>query len=123
MSKSLVGDPKPDIDQAGLGGQYEEEQERPGDIESPELWSVLQTPGGRFRAGKSYRPDPSASRAAVKAEDYKLGPVFFCTLVVVHHLDDVFDLLRKLSSDPSAFVIRGMLARLIHGTALEGWRM
>ena len=110
MSELLVGDPKPDIDQAGLGGQYEEEQERPGDIESPELWSVLQTPGGRFRAGKSYRPDPSASRAAVKAEDYKLGPVFFCTLVVVHHLDDVFDLLRKLSSDPSAFVIRGMLA-------------
>jgi hypothetical protein len=107
MSDSIVDDPKSDIGE--FSDWDDEEQDRPADIPT-ELWSVLQTPGGRFRAGKSYRPDPSAARTAVKAEDYKLGFVFFCSLVSVHNLDGVFDLLKTLSADPSAFIIRGMLA-------------
>jgi hypothetical protein len=45
----------------------------------PELLWILRAPGGSFRAGKSYRPDPTGSRTAVKAADYKLGAVFLCT--------------------------------------------
>jgi hypothetical protein len=81
----------------------------PGDIPIAEIWCVLRTPGGRLRAGKSYRPDPSGARTAVKAADYKMSAFFLCSLVSVHNLEDVLDLLRDLSTDDCAFLIRGML--------------
>ena len=99
MCESSADDPKPDLDEEWFYDEDEDEHERPGDIPNPEWWSVLHTPGGRFRAGKSYSPDPSGSRAAVKAADVKLGSMFFCTLVTLHNLDDVFDLLKDLSGD------------------------
>jgi hypothetical protein len=73
------------------------------------LWA-LRTLGSGRRAGKSYRPDPSGSRTAVKAAEYKLGLVFCCTFESAVNLNQFFELLKELSADPSAFLIRGMMA-------------
>jgi hypothetical protein len=82
---------------------------RPDDFPGVEIQSILRAPGGRFKAGKSYRPDPTKARRAVKVDDYKLGSVFLHNSVVIDCLEDVFDLLKSLSTDPCAFLIRGFL--------------
>ena len=51
---------------------------RPDDYPGFESLEVLLTAGGRYRAGKSYRPDLSGVRRAVKVDDYTLGWVFLC---------------------------------------------
>src|SRR5215467_14800717 len=89
-------------------------------VTNAELLWVLRTLGGGHRAGKSYRLDPSGSRTAVKAEDYKLGFVFLCTIECVSNLNQFFELLKWLSADPSAFIIRGMMPDL--GAPLQQWR-
>jgi hypothetical protein len=114
MSDSLpAGDP-PEND-----GNWDEEYEivplrSPGESSSEfpatEILCILQTSGSGFRAGKSYRPDASGLRAAVKAADYKLGSQFLCTVHGADNFDEFFELLKGLSTDPNAFMIRGMLA-------------
>ena len=83
---------------------------RPDDHPGYENLSVLQTPGGRYRAGKSYRPDSSGLRRASKVDDYSLGTDFLCNTVWFESLEEVFTLLQKLSTDPSKFVVRGYLS-------------
>ena len=80
----------------------------PNDFYGYELLCVLRTPGGRFAATKSFRPDPSGLRTAVKAADYNSGWLFLCTLTFLENLEQFFDLLKDLSTDPSAFVVRGI---------------
>jgi hypothetical protein len=84
--------------------------DEPNDFAGYEPLCVLRTPGGRFTATKSYRPDPTGLRTAVKAADYNSGALFLCTLTFLENLEQFFELLRELSTDPSAFIIRGMLA-------------
>jgi hypothetical protein len=88
-----LSDPKPDVE-----------------FLYPEIFWVLRTLGGRLRAGKSYRPDPSGLRIAVKAADYSLGNVFLCEWYDVDNHREFFELLKSLSTDPTAFIIRGMMA-------------
>src|SRR3984893_18140073 len=82
---------------------------RPDDFPGVEIQSILRAPGGRYKAGKSYRPDPTKARRAVKVDDYKIVSVFLHNSVVIDCLEDVFDLLKSLSTDPCAFLIRGFL--------------
>ena len=72
--------------------------------------SVLYTAGGPYRAGKSYRPDPIGERRAVKAADYKSGSIFLSADHLVEDLAEFFELLKELSTDPYAFIIRGVRA-------------
>jgi hypothetical protein len=60
---------------------------RPDDFPGVEIQSILRTPGGRLRAGKSYRPDPTRARRAVKVDDYKLGSIFLHNPVVIDCLE------------------------------------
>jgi hypothetical protein len=82
---------------------------RPDDFPGYESLSVLQTAGGQYRAGKSYRPDPSGQRRAVKVDDYTSGWVFLCNTVWFGSLEEVFEILKELSKDPCKFVVRGYL--------------
>ena len=59
----------------------------PNDFAGYELLCVLRTPGGRFTATKSYRPDPTGLRTAVKAADYNSGALFLCTLTFLENLE------------------------------------
>ncbi len=70
--------------------------------------SVLYAAGGRFRSGKSYRPDPSGARWAVKAGDYALGSQFLSTDYSIENLSEFFELLKDLAEDPHAFIVRGV---------------
>src|ERR1700730_3667715 len=78
---------------------------RPDDFPGVEIQSILRAPGGRHKAGKSYRPDPTGARRAVKVDDYKLGSVFLHNSVVIDCLEDVFDLLKSLSTDHDASLL------------------
>ena len=82
---------------------------RPDDFPGVEIQSILRAPGGRHKAGKSYRPDPTGARRAVKVDDYKLGSVFLHNSVVIDSLEGLFELLKYLSIDPCSFLIRGIL--------------
>ena len=82
---------------------------RPDDFPGVEIQSILWAPGGHLKAGKSYRPDPTGARRAVKVDDYKLGAFFLHNSVVIDSLEGVFHLLKSLSTDPCAFLIRGVL--------------
>jgi hypothetical protein len=84
--------------------------DEPNDFAGCEFLCVLRTPGGRFTATKSFRPDPTGMRTAVKATDYNSGWLFLCTLTGLENLEQFFQLLQELSTDPGAFIIRGMLA-------------
>jgi hypothetical protein len=83
----------------------------PDDYVGPEIQTVLQTLEKGCRAGKSYRPDPSGRRRAVKAADYKAGTKFFATNQIIEGLEDLYWLLVELASDPTAFLVRGVLAQ------------
>jgi hypothetical protein len=48
-------------------GRSDTEQDDEFDA-GPELLWILRAPSGSFRAGKSYRPDPTGSRTAVKLQ-------------------------------------------------------
>ena len=85
--------------------------EDPGDLDAefaPEWISVLYAAGGPYRAGKSYRPDLSGSRRAIKAGDYALGSLFLSTDYGVGNFDRFFGLLKILADDPYAFIVRGV---------------
>src|SRR5271165_567807 len=103
-------DPPLDVTQffENLGGP--EPQGRPNDYPGLEILSILHTLQKHNKAGKSYKPDPTKEHRAIKAADYKLGREFLCTFVVIDSLDDLYTLLQRLSADPTAFLIRGMLA-------------
>ncbi len=77
------------FDDLGLG----DKPERPDDYVGPEIQTVLQTLEKGCRAGKSYRPDPSGRRRAVKAADYKAGTKFFATNQIIEGLEDLYWLL------------------------------
>jgi hypothetical protein len=62
---------------------------RPDDYPGFECLAVLHTVGGPFRAGKSYRPDPSGSRNAVKVNDCTVGTTFLCNTVWFDCLEHV----------------------------------
>jgi hypothetical protein len=115
MSSSLPADHSPESDGECDEDYVYHQLQSPSeclddDFRGPELLWVLRTPGGRFRAGKSYRPDPSGARVAVKVADYKQGAAFLCSVYSVDDLNEFFELLKALSTDPDAFIIRGMMA-------------
>ena len=91
-----------------LGGP--EPRGRPEDYPGVEILSILHTLQKHNKAGKSYKPDPTKEHRAIKAADYQLGQQFLCNFVTIQSLDDVYNLLQRLSGDPTAFLIRGMLA-------------
>ncbi len=62
----------------------------PDDYVGPEIQTVLQTLEKGCRAGKSYCPDPSGRRRAVKAADYKAGTKFFATNQIIEGLEDLY---------------------------------
>jgi hypothetical protein len=97
----------PPLDEAELGRCL---GGRPDDYPSFESLEVLLTAGGRYKAGKSYRPDPSGARRAVKVDDYSSGWQFLCQVWWIEGLEQVFTLLQDISKDPHKFVIRGHLA-------------
>ena len=91
-------------------GPGKESKGWPEDYIGPEIQTVLQTLEPGCRAGKSYRPDPSGNRRAVKAQSYRAGTKFFATQYIIDGLKDLYALLDKFASDPTAFLIRGVLA-------------
>lgn len=97
----------PPLDEAALGPCLEG---RPDDYPGFESLCVLITAGGQYRSGKSYRPDPSGQRRAVKVGDYSLGSVFLCQVHWIEGLEEVFEMLRYISKDACKFVVRGHLA-------------
>jgi hypothetical protein len=101
----------PPLDEAVLGPSL---GGRPDDYPGFESLSVLITVGGCYKAGKSYRPDPSGLRRAVKVDDYTSGVAFLCQVWWIDGLDDVFALLQRISKDPCKFVIRGHLPDEVH---------
>jgi len=115
MSETVPDDPEAQIDASEifgkpLGPPYPESHGRPDDYPGLESLAVLLTPGGRYTAGKSYRPDPTGSKRAIKVSDYDLGWLFLCYEVWIEGLDQLFGLLNEISSDPHAFVVRGRRA-------------
>src|SRR6266851_3646455 len=82
---------------------------RPDDYPGVEVQTILHTLPGSV-AGKQYRPDPSGDRRAVTASEYRLGTNFFATQVDIQRLEDVLDLLQALSTDKTAFLVRGAVA-------------
>ena len=62
--------------QAFDDGEPAQPSGRPDDYPGSESMEVLLTAGGPYKAGKSYRPDPSGARRAVKVDDYSLGTKF-----------------------------------------------
>jgi hypothetical protein len=115
VSESVPDNSEPGYDAADIdeGLEYEPEPQcpdGPNDFAGYEVLCVLRTPGGRFTATKSYRPDPTRLRTAVKAADYNSEALFLCTLTSLENLEQFFELLQDLSTDPGAFIIRGMLA-------------
>src|SRR5438067_679060 len=82
----------------------------PDDWIGPEIQTVLKTVEKGCRAGKSYRPDPTCQRRAVKAASYKAGTNFFATEYIIDGLKDLYWLLVELAPDPTAFLVRGVLA-------------
>src|SRR5947207_1514027 len=82
----------------------------PDDWIGPEIQTVLKTVEKGRRAGKSYRPDPTCQRRAVKAASYKAGTNFFATEYIIDGLKDLYWLLVELAPDPTAFLVRGVLA-------------
>jgi hypothetical protein len=100
---SLFDDLSAFFDDLGPGNK------RPDDYVGPEIQTILQTLENGCRAGKSYRPDPSGRRRAVKAADYKAGTKFFATTPIIEGLEDLYWLLVELASDPTAFLVRGVM--------------
>jgi hypothetical protein len=85
------------------------EPRRPKDYPGFELQWVLQTLERGCRAGKSYRPDPSGKRTAIKAADYRSGEQFFATSHSLEGVDDLYCLLQRFAPDPTALLVRGTL--------------
>jgi hypothetical protein len=86
------------------------ESDGPNDFAGFELLRVLRTSRGRDRAGKSYRPDSSGSRHAIKASDYKLGEVFLANAYAVDSFEDFYEYLQEWSTDQTGFIVRGHFA-------------
>ena len=82
----------------------------PEDWIGPEIQTVLRTIEKGCRAGKSYRPDPSGERRAIKDANYKAGTKFFAQEYIIDGLEDLYWLLVELAPDPTAFLVRGVLA-------------
>src|ERR1700724_2082942 len=93
-----------------VDGSSPPSRSRPDDYPGFESLAVLQTAGGLYKAGKSYRPDPSGLRRAIKVDDYSSGKHFLCTSFLIEGLEDIFDLLKHLSTNPYKFVVRGVLS-------------
>src|SRR5438552_14744325 len=79
----------------------------PEDWIGPEIQTVLRTVEKGRRAGKSYRPDPSGQRRAIKDANYRAGTQFFATHHLIENLDDLYWLLLKLAADRTAFLSGG----------------
>jgi hypothetical protein len=93
-------------------GQGPERKGVSADYPEPEVqWILRDIEKGR-RSGKSYRPDPTGQRHAIKNTDYKSGETFFTNSVIIKSLEDVYELLKTLAPDPRAFLVRGKL--LVH---------
>jgi hypothetical protein len=83
------------------------ERDEPNDFAGVEFLWLLRTSASRHRAGKSYRPDPSGLRHAIKAADYKSGEIFLAQLYSVENLEDFFEYLQEWATDQSVFLVRG----------------
>ena len=111
MSDVLPDDPEPEFDATQHfdpidDGKTNAPTGRPDDYPGFESLEVLLTAGGRYKAGKSYRPDPSGVRRAVKVDDYASGTNFLCQVLWIEGLEQVFAILQDISKDPHKFVIR-----------------
>jgi hypothetical protein len=111
-----AAEPEPEFDTTNVLAMFEDLGPRPpsrgrsDDFPGVEIQSVLLAAGGRRTAGKSYRPDPNGRRRAVKVNDYNLGTIILSTCVVIDSLEDVFELIKNISTDGHAFLMRGVLA-------------
>ena len=113
MTEYIPEDPETDVDATKLFSPIEDgapSLRRPDDYPRFESLEVLLTAGGRYKAGKSYRPDPSGLRRAVKVDDYALGVEFLCQVWWIEGLQQVFAILQDISKDLHKFVIRGHLS-------------
>jgi hypothetical protein len=112
MSEYIPEDPEADVDATKFFSPIGDGAclGRPDDYPGFESLAVLITAGGQYKAGKSYRPDPSGARRAVKVNDYSLGWQFLCQTHWIEGLEEVFDILQDISKDPHKFVIRGHLS-------------
>jgi hypothetical protein len=113
MTEAIPDNFEPKHDTTAIDEEPEFEPEpycsdEPNDFAGHEFLCVLRTAGSRFTATKSFRPDPSGLRTAVKAADYKSGWLFLCTPTFLENLEQFFELLKELSTDPSAFIVRGI---------------
>jgi hypothetical protein len=81
---------------------------RPEDYPGVETLTILHTGTRHHPAGKSFKPDPTGKRHAIPVNDYKIGSEFAVCSVIIDGHEPLFQLLRVLSTDHRAFVVRGI---------------
>jgi hypothetical protein len=82
---------------------------RPDDFPGIEEQTVLYT-SPPYVAGKQYEPDPTGERRAKKIRDFRLGTEFVADFVVIDSLEGLLDLLHELSTNNTAFLVRGTVS-------------